>query len=112
MEGPFCSYTARKQFLYRSRCMDAKSKKPCSFLYREYLLAYFDDIVIMSHDPHTVIYLLPQCITFKPGSVKPAKSYLRADVFQITIHNGGPSEPAKQVWVMSAKEYIKRSIQG
>jgi len=88
-----------------------KAKKPCGFLYWEYLLAYVDDILVLSHAPQSVIDSLSQHVTFKPGSVEPPKNYLGADVFKITIHDGSPSEPAKQVWAMSATEYVKRSIQ-
>mmetsp|Transcript_686 Transcript_686/g.996 ORF Transcript_686/g.996 Transcript_686/m.996 type:complete len:261 (+) Transcript_686:1341-2123(+) len=89
-----------------------KARKPCGFLYREYLLAYVDDILILSHAPHAVIDSLSQRVTFKAGSVEvPKKSYLGDDVFRVTIHDGSPNEPAKQVWAMSATEYVKRSIQ-
>jgi len=88
-----------------------KARKPCGFLYWEYLLVYVDDILVLSHAPHAVIESLSQHVTFKPGSVEEPKNYLGADVFKVTVHDGGPNEPAKQVWAMSASEYIKRSIQ-
>ena len=88
-----------------------KAKKPCGFLYWEYLLAYVDDILILSHAPHAVIDSLSQRVIFKAGSVEVPMSYLGADVFRVTIHDGSPNEPAKQVWAMSATEYVKRSIQ-
>jgi hypothetical protein len=58
-----------------------------------------------------VIDSLSQHVTFKAGSVEPPKSYLGADVFQITVHDGNQDSPMKQVWCMSATEYIKRAIQ-
>jgi hypothetical protein len=88
-----------------------KARKPCGFLYWEYLLAYVDDILILSHAPHAIIDSLSQCVAFKPGSVEPPKSYLGADVFQVTIHDGDQNGPAKHVWAMSATEYVKRAIQ-
>jgi hypothetical protein len=88
-----------------------KARKPCGFLYWEYLLAYVDDILVLSHAPHAVIESLSQHVTFKPGSVEEPKNYLGADVFKVTVHDGSPNEPAKQVWAMSASEYIKHSIQ-
>jgi hypothetical protein len=88
-----------------------KAQKPCGFVYWEYLLAYVDDILIISHQPHTVIDALSQHVTFKPGSVEPPKSYLGADVSQITVHDGNGDTPAKQVWCMLAGEYVKRAIE-
>ena len=88
-----------------------KARKPCGFTYWEYLLAYVDDILIISHQPHAVIDALSQHVTFKPGSVEPPKSYLGADVFQITVHDGNGDTPVKQVWCMSAGEYVKRAIE-
>jgi hypothetical protein len=46
-----------------------KSRKPCGFVYWEYLLAYVDDILIFSHQPHSVIDSLSQHVTFKAGSI-------------------------------------------
>mmetsp|Transcript_8647 Transcript_8647/g.12593 ORF Transcript_8647/g.12593 Transcript_8647/m.12593 type:complete len:946 (-) Transcript_8647:1039-3876(-) len=88
-----------------------KARNPCGFVYWEYLLAYVDDILIISHQPHVVIDSLSQHVTFKAGSVEPPKSYLGADVFQITVHDGNQDSPMKQVWCMSASEYVKRAIQ-
>ncbi len=81
--------------------------KPCGFIYWEYLLACVDDILIISHDPQTIVNSLSQSITFKQGSIGPPKRYFRADVFQITIHDATLDTPAKQVWAMSATEYVK-----
>jgi hypothetical protein len=72
-----------------------KARKPCGFLYWEYLIAYVDDILILSHAPHAVIDSLSQRVTFKAGSIEPPKSYLGADVFQVTVHDGDQSGPAK-----------------
>jgi hypothetical protein len=88
-----------------------KARKPCGFVYWEYLLAYVDDILVISHQPHSVIDSLSQHVTFKAGSVEPPKSYLGADVFQITVHDGNQDSPMKQVWCMSATEYVKWAIQ-
>ncbi len=75
------------------------------------MLAYVDDILIISHAPHAVMDSLSQRVTFKAGSVKPLKLNLGANLFHETIHDGSPEEPAKQVRAMSATESVKRSIQ-
>jgi hypothetical protein len=51
----------------------------------EYLLAYVDDIMVLSHAPHAAIDSLSQHVTFKPGSVEEPKNYLGADVFKVTV---------------------------
>jgi hypothetical protein len=88
-----------------------KAMKHSGFIYWEYLLAYVDDILVISHDPRAIIDALSKSVTFKQGSVGPPKSYLGADVFQITIHDATLDTPAKQVWAMSATEYVRRAIE-
>jgi hypothetical protein len=88
-----------------------KTRKPCGFVYWEYLLAYVDDILVISHQPQVVMDSLAQHVTFKPGSVEPPRNYLGADVFRITVHGGNQDSPMKQVWCMSASEYVKRAIE-
>ncbi len=88
-----------------------KGRKPDGFLYWEYALCYVDDVLILSHQPNVVMDAIAQRVTLKPGSVKPPDSYLGADVFQVTIHDGNQDIPMKKVWAMSATEYIKQAIQ-
>jgi len=88
-----------------------KGRKPCGFLYWEYALCYVDDILVLSHQPKSVMDAIAQRVTLKTGSVKPPDSYLGADIFQVTIHDGNQSLPMKKVWAMSATEYVKRAIQ-
>jgi hypothetical protein len=88
-----------------------KAVKPCGFIYWEYLLAYVDDILIISHHPQAIVNSLSQSMTFKQGSIGPPKNYLGADVFQVTVHDATLDTPAKQVWAMSATEYVKRAIE-
>lgn len=70
-----------------------KATKPNGFIYWEYLLAYVDDILIISHAPQAIIDLLSQRIKFKTGSIEPPKSYLGADVFQVTIYDSTLNTP-------------------
>jgi len=73
-------------------------------------LCYVDDILVL-HQPKSVMDAFAQRVTLKPVSVKPPDSYLGADIFQVTIHDGNQSLPMKKVWAMLATEYIKMAIQ-
>ncbi len=88
-----------------------KGWKSNGFEYWEYTLCYVDDILVLSHQPKQVMDAVAQCVTLKPGSVKPPESYLGADIFQVTLHEGNQDLPMKQVWAMSATEYVKWAIQ-
>jgi len=65
-----------------------KGRKPCGFEYWEYALCYVDDILILSHQPKLAMDAIAQRVTLKPGSVKTPNSYLGADIFQVTLHEG------------------------
>ena len=88
-----------------------KARKPSGFEYWEYILCYVDDILVISHDPQLIMDSISKFVTFKPGSIEPPKSYLGADVYRVTIHDGNQDTPMKQVWAMSANENVKRAIQ-
>jgi len=88
-----------------------KAMKTSGLVYWEYLLAYVDDILVISHQPKTVIDSLSKHVTFKPDSIGPPKNYLGTDVSQVTIHDGNGDTPAKYVWCMSATEYVKCAIE-
>jgi hypothetical protein len=88
-----------------------KGHKPSDFFYWEYALCYVDDILVLSHQPNIVMDAVAQHVTLKPRSVKPPDSYLGANVFQVTIHDGNQDSPMKKVWARSATEYVKRAIQ-
>jgi hypothetical protein len=55
--------------------------------------------------------VIGQHVTLKPDSVHPPTSYLGADISRYTVLDGDLETPMKQVWAMSAQEYIKRAIQ-
>jgi hypothetical protein len=88
-----------------------KASKPCGFLYWEYILCYVDDILVISHCPKDIMNVIGQHVTLKPDSVHPPTSYLGADISHYTVLDGDLETPMKQVWAMSAQEYIKRAIQ-
>jgi hypothetical protein len=88
-----------------------KATKTLGLVYWEYLLAYVDDVLVISQQPKIVIDSLSKHVTFKPDSIGPPKNYLGTDVSQVTIHDGNGDTPAKHVWCMSATEYVKRAIE-
>jgi hypothetical protein len=73
-----------------------KGWKPNGSFYWEYALCYVDDILVFSHQPNVVMDAIVQHVTQKPGSAKPPDSYLGANVFQVTIHDGNQDIPIKK----------------
>jgi hypothetical protein len=88
-----------------------KAEKPNGFVYWEYILCYVDDILAISHNPQCILDVIAQQVTLKPGSIEEPKNYLGANVSKYTIFDGNNQMPLKQVWTMSAQEYIKRAIE-
>ena len=88
-----------------------KAEKPNGFVYWEYVLCYVDDILAISHNPQCILDVIAQQVTLKPGSIEEPKNYLGANVSKYTIFDGNNQMPLKQVWTMSAQEYIKRAIE-
>ncbi len=70
-----------------------------------------DDILAISHAPHGVLDVIAQKVTLKPGSIEEPKHYLGANISRCTVLDGNGELPMKQVWTMSAQEYIKRAIE-
>jgi hypothetical protein len=88
-----------------------KNKRPDGLTYWEYTLCYVDDILVISHEPMQVMNLLSHHVTFKSGSIQPLTNYLGATISQVTILEGNNDFPMKQVWAMSAQEYIKKAVE-
>ena len=63
------------------RCMVMPCGKPNGFQYYEYLLAYVDDILVLSHNPVVVMKALADYYRLKDGYEKP-KHYLGAEVIE------------------------------
>ncbi len=53
--------------------------KPNGFQHYEYILAYVDDILALSHHPHEILFTLSQFYRLKEGYDKPTR-YLGAQV--------------------------------
>jgi hypothetical protein len=87
-----------------------KAKKPNGLIYWEYILCYVDDVLVIGHKPQVTLDSISQYITFKPGSIQAPTNYLGANISLCTITDGNNTFPSKQVWTMSAQEYIKRAV--
>ena len=70
-----------------------------------------DDILAISHAPHGILDVIAQKGTLKPGSIEEPKHYLGANISRCTVPDGNGELPMKQVWTISAQEYIKRAIE-
>jgi hypothetical protein len=87
-----------------------KNAKPNGSEYYAYLLVYVDDILVVSHDPQSVMDTLSEHYTLKAGSVRPPKEYLGSDISTYDIPPTGTT-PASTCWSMSAETYIKRAVE-
>jgi hypothetical protein len=69
---------------------------------------YTDDILVVDHDPKTVMDYLASRYTLKPGSMKEPDTYLGAQVCKFYI-DGAP-DPEKPRWAMSSEKYVKQAV--
>ena len=82
--------------------------KDCGFRYWSYIMVYTDDILVVDHDPKSVMDYLASRYTLKPGSVKEPDTYLGAQVSKFYI-DGAPN-PEKPRWAMSSEKYVKQAV--
>jgi hypothetical protein len=87
--------------------MRAKTK-PDGFKYWSYVLVYTDDLLVIDHQPQTVMDYMASRYTLKPGSVKEPDSYLGAQVSKFYID--GAETPEKPRWAMSSEIYVKQAV--
>jgi Reverse transcriptase (RNA-dependent DNA polymerase) len=78
-----------------------KNAKPNGSEYYEYLLVYVDNILVVSHNPQSVMDTLSENYTLKAGSVRAPKEYLGSDI---------STYEASTCWLMLAETYIKRAV--
>jgi len=88
-----------------------RAKKPSGDVYWEYVLCYVDDVLAISHAPKDIRNDISKHVKLKPDSIPAPITYLGANVSQCTILDGDASMPMKQVWTMSAQDYIRRAIE-
>jgi hypothetical protein len=88
-----------------------KAKKSGGFVYWEYILCYVDDVLVIGHQSQATIESISQHVTFKKGSIQPPANYLGANIAKCTLLDGNDTFPNKQVWTMSAQDYIKQAVE-
>jgi hypothetical protein len=79
--------------------------KPNGFEYYEYILAYVDDILAISHNPEKILLNLADFYRLKNGYAAPTR-YLGAQVKQWHF----PHDSIKPRWALSSEQYIKEAI--
>jgi hypothetical protein len=79
--------------------------KPNGFKYYEYLLAYVDDILVLSYDPGKILLHLSEFYRLKEGYAKPQR-YLGAQVKEWRF----PNDPTKIRWALSSEQYVKEAV--
>jgi hypothetical protein len=81
-----------------------EATKPCGFQYYEYLLAYVDDILVLSHDPVIIMKGLEDFYRLKDGYEQPTR-YLGAEVLQWRF-----PDDEQPKWALSSHQYVKEAI--
>lgn len=79
--------------------------KPDGFQYYEYVLAYVDDILALSHNPQKILSTLSNFYRLKDGYEKPTH-YLGAQVKEWRF----PDDASRPKWALSSEQYIKEAI--
>lgn len=80
-----------------------KQTKPDGTRYWEYILCYVDDVLVISHDPKSVMDFLNSHYTLKPNSIAEPKDYIGAETRKYRIGDD-------DVWAASSDTYVKRAI--
>ena len=75
--------------------------KPNGFEYYKYVLIFFDDILLISHNTKATMETLGILYQLKPGSVGPPDRYYGGNVGKFQLEDG------TMAWVMSANDYVK-----
>ncbi len=95
----FQSCLADPDIWFRPAC------KPNSYKYYKYLLAYVDDIFVLSYDPAKILTHLSELYHLKDGYSKP-ECYLGAQVKRWHF----PNDPTKIQWALSSEQYVKKAV--
>jgi hypothetical protein len=87
--------------------MRAKTK-PDGFKYWSYILVYTDDLLVVDHEPQSIMDYMALRYTLKPGSAMEPESYLGAQVSKFYID--GSTDPEKPRWATSSEKYVKQAV--
>jgi Reverse transcriptase (RNA-dependent DNA polymerase) len=79
--------------------------KPNGEEYYEYILVYVDDILVLSHDPRSIMNRIGQSFSIKEGSDKEPDTYLGADVGKHQFDD----DPVPK-WTLGADKYVQNAL--
>jgi hypothetical protein len=82
--------------------------KPDGFRFWSYIMVYTDDLLVVDHEPRSIMDYLATRYTLKPGSVKEPETYLGAQVSIFFID--GAQDPKKPRWAMASEKYVKQAV--
>jgi hypothetical protein len=78
---------------------------PRGFEYWELLLVYVDDILIVSHDPHSHLHKLKQ--QFQMSAIGRPDRYLGANIKRVYI----PGDPSgREHWAITSQSYVRNAV--
>ena len=80
--------------------------KANGFKYYEIVLCYVDDILSISHDPHSTLIALTTTFKLKDDKIEAPDVYLGAGLAKMTVGSGEGIE----CWTMSADKYVDAAV--
>ena len=80
--------------------------KAHGFEYYEMVLCYVDDILSISHDPHSTLIALTTTFKLKDDKIEAPDVYLGAELAKMTVGSGEGIE----CWTMSADKYVDAAV--
>ena len=80
--------------------------KANGFEYYEMVLCYVDDILSISHDPHSTLIALTTTFKLKDDKIEAPDVYLGAELAKMTVGSGEGIE----CWTMSADKYVDAAV--
>jgi len=95
----FTSSLADPDVWFRADC------KPDGFEYYSYILVYVDDILVISHQPVTIMSIIAKSFRLKDGYAHPTR-YLGATIRKWKL----PGDEDAMHWGHSAEEYVRQAI--
>lgn len=81
-----------------------RATRPDGSHYYELCLVYVDDILMISHDPKPALLQIGALYELKEGSLGPPETYLGAQIYQHSLHDG------RKAWGMSSVKYVKNAV--
>jgi hypothetical protein len=80
--------------------------KPTGEEYYEYIFVYVDDLLVLSHDPSSIMNTISDSYRLKNDSIQKPTTYLGAQIKEFRH----PENPMTSMWSISADQYIKDAL--